>query len=95
MSGPVRLSGSGTRWSRAGRVSPARSGVEVRCPRTERIQQLASGEDDPALLRIRAHVDVCPQCRKVLDQITAHMAQAANLPGDAEARDKSEGWSET
>ncbi|HVP13231.1 MAG TPA: hypothetical protein VMV94_18805 [Phycisphaerae bacterium] len=50
----------------------------MRCPRQERIEQLAAGSDDPALLRIRAHVDQCPRCRRLLEQAKAD----ANFIGD-------------
>lgn len=50
----------------------------MRCPRQERIEQLAAGSDDPALPRIRAHVDECQRCRDLLEQAKAD----ASLIGD-------------
>ena len=58
----------------------------MRCPRQERIEQLASGSDDPALLRIRAHVDRCPRCQELLEQAKADASLIVDIRELAQRR---------
>jgi hypothetical protein len=58
----------------------------MRCPRQERIEQLAAGSQDPALLRIRAHVEECERCRRLFEQAKADAKYADDTHDHARGR---------
>jgi len=58
----------------------------MRCPRQERIEQLAAGSDEPALLRVRAHVSRCPDCQRRLQLAQADRGLLTDLRELAESR---------
>lgn len=60
----------------------------MRCPRQERIEQLAAGSNDPALLRIRAHVAECSDCQQRLQATQADLRLVADLRELAERREQ-------
>lgn len=65
-----------------------RTGFVMRCPRQERIEQLAAGSKDPALLRVRAHVNQCPDCQRRLAEAAAKRQADADSPSpNGESKD--------
>lgn len=62
--------------------------INMRCPRQERIEQLAAGSDDPALPRVRAHVAKCPDCQRRLELAQAERGLLNDLRELAESRSR-------
>jgi len=62
--------------------------THMRCPRQERIEQLAAGSDDPALLRVRAHVAQCPECQQRLQAAQADSRLLGDLRELVELRSR-------
>lgn len=60
----------------------------MRCPRQERIEQLAAGSQEPALLRVRGHVGRCPDCQRRLRAAQADLRLVADLRELAERREQ-------
>jgi predicted anti-sigma-YlaC factor YlaD len=60
----------------------------VRCPSQEKIEQLAAGGDDPALLRLHAHLDRCPACRQRLEQAQADLSIITDIRELTERREQ-------